>query len=514
MLSKTYSFGISGLDVFVVTIEVDVSNGMPSTTIVGLPDDAIRESKERIRSALKNSGFTFPARRITINLSPADIRKEGPAFDLAMALGILASTGQVDIPDIGQYAFLGELSLDGNIQPVRGSLPIAIALKRNQTEALDFKGLLLPRANAEEAALSHYDRVFPVSHLKDAIDFLYNPASIKAVKIDTEMLFKMPVTDTDFSDVKGQSFAKRGLEIAAAGGHNVLMIGPPGSGKSMLAKRLPTILPEMTLEESLETTQIHSIAGQTLKTGIIRQRPFRSPHHTTSDVAIVGGGSIPRPGEVSLSHHGILFLDELPEFQRDVLESLRQPLEDHFVTVTRAARSTKFPSKFMLVCTMNPCPCGFLTEPKKECHCSTQQVERYKSRISGPLLDRIDIHLEVPSLPSEDLLSKVRKGEPSKDIRSRVMAARKIQNNRFVLFPTKANSQMSHKDVEIHCPLNQLCHDLMKQAIDQLGLSARSYDKVLKISRTIADLEGQADLKPGHILEAIQYRSLDRNWKS
>ncbi|PIW63631.1 MAG: magnesium chelatase, partial [Candidatus Omnitrophica bacterium CG12_big_fil_rev_8_21_14_0_65_50_5] len=268
------------------------------------------------------------------------------------------------------------------------------------------------------------------------------------------------------------------------------------------------------LEESLETTQIHSIAGQTLKTGIIRQRPFRSPHHTTSDVAIVGGGSIPRPGEVSLSHHGILFLDELPEFQRDVLESLRQPLEDHFVTVTRAARSTKFPSKFMLVCTMNPCPCGFLTEPKKECHCSTQQVERYKSRISGPLLDRIDIHLEVPSLPSDDLLSKVRKGEPSSDIRGRVMAARKIQNNRFVLFPTKANSQMSHKDVEIHCPLNQLCHDLMKQAIDQLGLSARSYDKILKISRTIADLEGQADLKPGHILEAIQYRSLDRSWKS
>ena len=508
MLSKVFSFCIIGLDAYPITIEVDVSNGLPGTVIVGLPDNAVRESKERVRSAIKNSGYYLEPHRTTINLSPADIKKEGPSFDLAIALGILSANDFLNSENLKNFIVLGELSLDGRILPVKGALSAALAIKENNKA-----GLILPFLNAKEASMAKNTNIYPVKTLKEVAHFLSNPESIQPYKSDINEIFQQAnFYDIDFCEVKGQSIVKRGLEIAAAGGHNVLMLGPPGSGKSMLAKRIPTILPNMNIEESLEVTKIHSAMGF-LKKGqsILATRPFRSPHHTTSDVAIVGGGSLPKPGEVTLSHNGILFLDELPEFSRNVLESLRQPLEDNYVTIARANRTLSFPSKFMLVAAMNPCPCGFFTDAKKECHCTPNQIQKYMSKISGPLLDRIDIHLEVPALRTTELLSFT-KSELSSEIKKRTTQSRALQQKRFKNTPVFANAHMTQKQIKEFCVATDEGKTLLKTAIEQLNISARAYDKILKISRTIADLACEEKILPEHISEAIQFRCLDRGW--
>jgi magnesium chelatase family protein len=510
MLSKVYTYGISGIEAFLMTIEVDVSRGLPATIIVGLPDNAIKESKERVRSAIKNSGFKFKAHRITINLSPADIKKEGPSYDLAIALGILASTEQIEKSHFNKFAIIGELSLDGTIKPVNGVLPIALALSKS-----NFQGLILPKANAKEAAIVENINVFPVQNLEEAVDLLSNPDSVKPMKQHKYAPSQINHHyEIDFSEVKGQQHTKRGLEIAAAGFHNALLIGPPGSGKSMLAKRIPTILPNMTFDEAIETTTIHSVTGNKKEKALILERPFRSPHHTTSAAAIVGGGSYPKPGEVSLSHNGILFMDELPEFNRSVLEALRQPLEDQKVTIARASQSLEFPSNFMFIAAMNPCPCGWFTDQKKKCRCSSVQVQRYMSRVSGPLLDRIDLHLEVPSLDTQELLkTKISQDtETSSTIKLRTAQARKVQENRFDKTKVLTNGEMSHKMIEEFCELDSSSKELLKNAIEHLGLSARAYDKTLKIARTIADLENSENILSDHIAEAISYRCLDRGW--
>jgi len=508
MLAKTHSFGISGLDAYMVTIEVDVTKGLPGMSIVGLPDSAIRESKDRVRSAIKNCGYIYKPRRVTVNLSPANTKKEGPAFDLAIAIGILAATEQIICPELEQFAILGEMSLDGSIQPIRGSLSAALAMKNKH-----LKGLIIPQANASETSITDVGNIYPVKTLEETIQVIANPSIHQPQKCNRIAFQKEKLDDDlDFIDVKGQTYAKRGLEIAAAGSHNCLMIGPPGSGKSMLAKRFPTILPDMSLKESLETTRIHSVMGQ-LKNAeqVVARRPFRSPHHTTSDIALIGGGSNPKPGEVTLSHNGVLFLDELPEFNRNVLEVLRQPLEEHYVIIARANNVLRFPSRFILLCAMNPCPCGWYTDSKRECQCLPNQIQKYMSKISGPLLDRIDLHLEVPALPASHLL-KAPPSESSCDIKNRTSKARTIQQKRFARSAINANAYMGQRQIKSFCKIDQEGQELLKGVIENLGLSARAHDKILKIARTIADLDHSEKIQTDHLAEAVQFRCLDRGW--